>query len=162
MLHSRQNSFKSGHIIFGVKIQILNCRMLNVKKIIIWIFAPKPSSLRSLKIDWFFVIMTYCANFFLHLESVLAKMVLVPPPWVFHDFSEFYGCLGLILLGTLLTVFEVVKRFIELLVICLSRDAISGSRFVHQSNHNIHPFLWLEEILKSDLAYIFRKRRSWL
>ena len=100
--------------------------------------------------------------FFLHLESVLAKMVLVPPPWVFHDFSEFYGCLGLILLGTLLTVFEVVKRFIELLVICLSRDAISGSRFVHQSNHNIHPFLWLEEILKSDLAYIFRKRRSWL
>ena len=131
-------------LFFCVKIQIVEFQL----KIKNWLFF---SSL------WPTVMI-----FFLHLESVLAKMVLVPPPWVFHDFSEFYGCLGLILLGTLLTVFEVVKRFIELLVICLSRDAISGSRFVHQSNHNIHPFLWLEEILKSDLAYIFRKRRSWL
>ena len=139
---------------------------LNVWKNVIWIFAPKIyqnlARFARQKLTVFFVIMTYCDEVFLHLESVLAKMVLVPPPWVFHDFSKFYGCLGLILLGTLLTVFEVVKRFIELLVICLSRDAISGSRFVHQSNHNIHPFLWLEEILKSDLAYIFRKRRSWL
>ena len=131
-------------LIFGVKIQIVEFQ-LNVKN---WLFF------RHYDLLWWI--------FFLHLESVLAKMVLVPPPWVFHDFSEFYGCLGLILLGTLLTVFEVVKRFIELLVICLSRDFKSGSRFVHQSNHNIHPFLWLEEILKSDLAYIFRKRRSWL